>query len=174
LVKTLSRDISDHSPCVIEISIDIPKDKVFRFENYWMLTSDFMDVMNHGWAIPMTIEDRARRIGATFKNLRRALRAWHSQLSNLAATIENNKLMLLFLDNLEQFRDLSLEECNFRLLVQKHLEDLLEQQRVYLMQRSKLKWVTLGDENTKYFHVNATIKHNKNFIMTLENREGCE
>jgi hypothetical protein len=95
-------------------------------------------------------------------------------LSNLAATIENNKLMLLFLDNLEQFRDLSLEECNFRLLVQKHLEDLLEQQRVYLMQRSKLKWVTLGDENTKFFHVNATIKHNKNFIMTLENREGCE
>jgi hypothetical protein len=82
LARTLSRDISDHHPCLFEISTDNPKAMVFRFENYWLLHSDFMDVMNHGWAIPTRIEDRARRVGAKFKNLRRVLRAWHSQLSN--------------------------------------------------------------------------------------------
>jgi hypothetical protein len=40
------------------------------------------------------------------------------------------------------------------------------------MQRERLKWLTLGDENTKFFHANGTIKHSKNSIMTLENRDG--
>jgi hypothetical protein len=62
------------------------------FENYGLLHPYFMDVMNHGWAIPTVIEDRARKVGAKLKNLRRVLRAWHSQLSNLAATIENIRL----------------------------------------------------------------------------------
>jgi hypothetical protein len=45
LVKTSSRDVSDHSPCLISVSTDIPRFKVFRFENYWLLHSDFMQVM---------------------------------------------------------------------------------------------------------------------------------
>jgi hypothetical protein len=58
------------------------------------------------------------------------LRLWHSQLSNLAATIGNNKLMLYLLDNLEEFRDLSIEEWNIRKAVQDHLTNLVEQQRI--------------------------------------------
>jgi hypothetical protein len=67
LVRTISRDILDHHPCVVEISTDIPKAKIFRFENYWLLHANFMDVMNHGWAIPTGIGDRAGRVGAKFK-----------------------------------------------------------------------------------------------------------
>jgi hypothetical protein len=35
-VSTLSRDISDHVPCIIDITTEISKGKLFRFENYWM------------------------------------------------------------------------------------------------------------------------------------------
>jgi hypothetical protein len=48
---------------------------------------------------------RAKKITAKFKDLRRVLRAWHSQLSNLTATITNTKNVLMFLDILEEFRD---------------------------------------------------------------------
>jgi endonuclease/exonuclease/phosphatase family metal-dependent hydrolase len=41
-VSTLSRDISDHTPCVVSIIIDIPKAHNFRFENFWMLHDEFM------------------------------------------------------------------------------------------------------------------------------------
>jgi hypothetical protein len=34
MVTTLSRDISDHHHCLISMTTDIPKAKVFRFENY--------------------------------------------------------------------------------------------------------------------------------------------
>jgi hypothetical protein len=61
--------------------------------------------------------------------LRRILRQWHAQISNLATTIQNNKVILPFLDTLEEFRDLALEKWNFRKIVLEHLENLLEQQR---------------------------------------------
>jgi hypothetical protein len=47
---------------------------------------------------------------AKLKFLRKTLRDWQQNLSSLAKTIENNKLVLSFLDTLAEFRDLSLEE----------------------------------------------------------------
>jgi hypothetical protein len=93
-------------------------------------------------------------------------------MSNLAATISNNKIALFLLDSMEEFRDLSLEEWNFRKLVQEHLENLLEKQRIYWKQRGQIKWATLGEENTKFFHANASIKNNKNSIMSLKDSDG--
>jgi hypothetical protein len=52
---------------------------------------------------------------------------------------------------IEESRDLTLEEWNFRKIIQDHLGSLLEQQRIYWKQRDKIKWTTLGDENTKKF-----------------------
>jgi hypothetical protein len=51
--------------------------------------------------------------------------------------------------------------------------NLLEQQRVYWKQRDRIKWATLGNENTKFFHASATTKHNRNNIMSLKNMEGA-
>jgi hypothetical protein len=48
VVLTLSRDVSDHHPCLVFMKNDIPKSKVFRFENYWLLHEDFMPAMQHG------------------------------------------------------------------------------------------------------------------------------
>jgi hypothetical protein len=90
-------------------------------------------------------------VTAKFKNLRRVLRVWQGQISNLNIAIHNNKVMLSFLDMIEESRDLTLEEWNFRKIIQDHLGSLLEQQRIYWKQRDKIKWTTLGDENTKKF-----------------------
>jgi hypothetical protein len=83
-------------------------------------------------------------------------------------------MALFLLDSLEQHRDLSLEEWNFRLIVQCNIATLLRQQRIYWKQRGDIKWATLGDGNTKFFHATATIKHNKSFIMALKDSEGLE
>jgi hypothetical protein len=75
-VNSLSRDTSDHTPCLISISTDVPKAKVFRFENHWLLHDDFMQVMEHGWNVPTSQTNNAKALTAKFKNLRRVLRAW--------------------------------------------------------------------------------------------------
>jgi hypothetical protein len=158
---------------MILINTDIPKAKVFRFENFWLLREEFLPVMQHGWNVPVFQQDHAKKISAKFKNLHRVLKMWHYQLFKLSSIIENNKLMLSFMDVLEETRDLSLQEWNFRLLVQENLDKWLEQQRVYWKQRGNIKWAKLDDENTKFFHVNATIRHNKSTIQSLKDHNGA-
>jgi hypothetical protein len=123
----------------------------------------------HGWNVPVAQEDKAKRIVAKFKNLRRVLRVWQANLSNLATVISNNKVVLMFMDTMEGFRDLTLEEWNFRNLVWENIEKLLSQQMTYRKQRGRIKGVVLGDKNTKFFHAHATIKYKRKAITSLKN-----
>jgi hypothetical protein len=165
-------EVSDHWPCVIEIKTIIPKGKVFRFENLWMQHDSFLPLVATVWNGPFPQSDPAKLITAKFKALRGALRNWQSQLSNLKSTIANIKLVISFLDLIEECRDLSLEEWNFRDLLNRKLSDLLHQQNIYWRQRGTIKWVKLGDENTSFFHAVATIRNRKNSISCLSNVEG--
>jgi hypothetical protein len=131
-----------------------------------------MPVMQHDWNVAVRPMDSAKKMMAKFKNLRRVLRCWYAQISNLTTTIQNNKMVLRFLDTMEDHRDLSLEEWNFRQIVQENLNGLLEQQRIYWRQRGMVKWATLGDENTKFIYANAMIKHSKNCIRSLQDGNG--
>jgi hypothetical protein len=67
VASTLSRDISDHHPCLISMSTDIPKSKVFRFEIYWLLYDEFLPVMQHGWSLMVQPQDKAKKLMAKFK-----------------------------------------------------------------------------------------------------------
>jgi hypothetical protein len=87
----LVRDISYHTPCVISASTNIPRPRVFKFENYWLEHEDFLAVMLHGWNLPTQQQDSAKNISAKFKSLRRIFKTWKNQLPNLAATIRSTK-----------------------------------------------------------------------------------
>jgi exonuclease III len=110
----LSRDTSDHTPCLISATTSVPKPQIFRFENLWLEHNQFPNILQHGWNLPISLSDRAKRISAKFKNLRRVFKAWKNQLPNLGKTIQNCKDVILILDTMEEFRDLTLEEWNFR------------------------------------------------------------
>lgn len=73
---------------------------------------------------------------------------------------------------MEEWRDLTLQEWNFRCILEQKLSDLLHQQMVYWRQRGTIKWVKLGDENTKFFHANASISHKRNLITSLTDAFG--
>jgi hypothetical protein len=55
---------------------------------------------------------------AKFKNLRRAINAWQAYLSSLNENIANVKLILGLLNLLEEFRDLTVMERNFKGLLE--------------------------------------------------------
>jgi hypothetical protein len=112
---------------------------------------DFLNQVHMGWCTAFQHSDPAKLITAKFKNLRKVLKQWKHSLSNLKANISNVKLMLQFLNFLEECRDLSLIEWNFRTLLEDKLVLLLKQQKAYWKQRSSIKWVTLGDAGTIFF-----------------------
>lgn len=112
---------SDHAPCLVSIATTIPKGHIFRFENYRMKHEHVLDVMAYRWSVPTFQSDIAKKITAKFKKLRRVLRAWQGQLSSLKANIENVKIILQFLEVLEDFRDLTIIEWNFRILLRENM-----------------------------------------------------
>lgn len=99
---------------------------------------------------------------------------WKNQLPSLAKTIQSCKGVILFLDAIEERRDLSLQEWNFRELVQTQLQTLLNQQKIYWKQRGTINWVKFGHECTESFHANASIKHRRNFITMLQSPDNIE
>jgi hypothetical protein len=81
-------------------------------------------------------------------------------------------LIIIFINLLKEFRDLSIIEWKFRRLLECKLITLLQQQNAYWKQGSNIKWVTLGDASTNFFHSHATIKHRRNFITQLDDAQG--
>jgi mannosylglycoprotein endo-beta-mannosidase len=82
------------------------------------------------------------------------------------------KLVLSFLGIIEEHRDLSTKEGNFKAILEEHLTSLLRQQKSYWKQRGRVKWVKYGDCSTKLFHAHATIRHRKSLIPSIEDDSG--
>jgi hypothetical protein len=129
--RTMTRDISDHVPCAISIKTEVPCARIFRFENFWMEHKDFKDVFLEAWNTPQYKTDPAMRITAKLKITRKHLKEWQMGLPKLDQTIDNTKLIILFIDVIEEHRDLEVQEWNFRRLLQQHLLNLLDWQKNY-------------------------------------------
>lgn len=165
-------ETSDHCPLLTSFSTATPKSQIFRFENFMLQQPGFLDFLLQEWSPLHPTIDPAKIITSKFKNLRKATKARNVNIFTLKTNISNVKHVIEFLEFLEDFRDLSLEEWNFREILRNILLFLLEQQRIYWRQRGALKWVKLGDEGTKIFHANATIKNRNNFISRLVSGSG--
>jgi hypothetical protein len=132
----------------------------------------FLAVVAHGWAVPTFQTDSAKILSAKFKNLRRVLKAWQSQISNLKANIANVKSVLILRGILEEYKDLTVHEWNFRIVLQDKYTFLLRQQQIYWKQRGTLKRVKFGDEGSKFVHAIATIRQRRNLITSLQDANG--
>jgi hypothetical protein len=174
IVYPLVKPTSDHVPCVVAIGSKIPRAKIFRFENYWMQHSSFKEIVQNAWNIPVNYSDNAKRLNGKFKNLRRGLKLWAKNFPCLKQIIGKVNDIIELLDITEEFRPLFLEESNLRDILKSHLLKLLHNQNVYWKQRGKIKWVKLGNENTKFFHTKATINYRHNYIAMLKNDELIE
>ena len=76
------------------------------------------------------------------------------------------------MDGIEEQRLLSRIERNFRTLLVKHTNKLLEAKRIYWRIRANIRWANLGDENTKFFHAIATYVFRHNYITYLMTMDG--
>jgi hypothetical protein len=112
------------------------------------------------------------RLTAKLKSARKFLKECQKNIPRLASTIEKSKMVIQLLHLIEESRDLEVHEWNFEDILQDHLSNLLDWQKIYWKQRGRIKWVTKGDAGTKIFHANATIRHMHNLITTIKDNEG--
>jgi hypothetical protein len=110
MAHTLTRDTSDHVPCAITIQTEVPKPRIFRFENFWMEHSSFNKKFQKAWMIPQFKTDPTMRLIAKLKTTRKFLKEWKKELPRLKKTIENTKLLIQFIDIIKEHRDMEIQE----------------------------------------------------------------
>jgi hypothetical protein len=174
MVLPLAKTGSDHVPCVVSIDTNIPKAKLFRFENYWVQMPGFIECVSKSW-------EKLSHKGYSFailvdklKTLRYDLKKWHTSLSKLKALIQNCNKVILLLDTLEEERPLSRPKFNFRNIVKLHLDELLKAECTYWHKRCTAHWIKQGEDNTKFFHSMATERYRRNSIAMLKDDQGNE
>jgi hypothetical protein len=156
LVTPLTKSTSDHTPCVVSISTVIPKSQIFWFENHWISQAGFLELVDRVWKMHVRTKSSANALTEKFKNLRYELKKWGKNLSHIKFLIDKcNKVIQLF-DQLEDERELSNPEFNFRNIVKSHLTKLLHIQSDYWKKRCTIRWIQLGGENTQKNHEKAT------------------
>jgi hypothetical protein len=118
LVNPLARPTLDHVPCVVSIGTSIPKAKVFRFEDYWIRLTGFLDVVNTIWNINCP-GDAAKCILGKLKLLCKGLKKWSASFQVLDGLIANCNYVIMILHDYEEQRILHISKWSFRNIVKK-------------------------------------------------------
>jgi hypothetical protein len=118
------------------------------------------------------LPDKAKNLKAKFKIIRKVLKDWQRSLPKIDKIVRHIKLLIEFIDIIEEHRDLSIEEWNFRDHMQTKVAELLHIQKIYWKQRASIKWITDGDICSRFFHAHATLKHRRNSITSLTDDNG--
>ncbi|KAG7599606.1 Endonuclease/exonuclease/phosphatase superfamily [Arabidopsis suecica] len=159
---------SDHAPLYIQLcpeSKGDPRRRPFRFEAAWMKHESFKELLNQSWNGNIRTPD-------ALKKLRDVLKRWnkdvfgdvHKRKEQLVSEIKIVQDAL----ELNQTDDLLKKEEELI----KEFEVVLEQEEVLWFQKSREKWVVLGDRNTTYFHTSTIIRRRRNRIEALKGDDG--
>ena len=80
--------------------------------------------------------------------------------------------VVLYFDNLEELRPLTRPEFNFRKRVKLQYERVLKLHHLYWKQRCTIRYIRVGDENSKFFHAMASERLRRNTVSSLQREDG--
>jgi hypothetical protein len=141
---------------------------VRRFEARWLCENSVESIIQTAW-------DRAKLIHAEASlsdhtaEVHEALHSWdkhvlkgpRKRLRELQADLNQVMSGPLSDEAISKQRDIQLK-----------MENLLEQEELYWVQRGRVNWLKHGDQNTAFFHRFATGRRKRNFIKYLKNEDG--
>ncbi|XP_057744794.1 uncharacterized protein LOC130962625 [Arachis stenosperma] len=164
-VEVLTRMKSDHHPLLIttEKRLNGIRDRPFRFEAMWTMHPDFQNLIETSWnnhhhlnnALDKLKKDLIEWNKSYFGNIFKTKRRIQNRLAGIQRSSTYGKNP--YLDGLEQ-----------KLI--KELNEVLDKEETFWLQKSREKWIMDGDRNT--YHTKAIVKRGKNGILKLRGHEG--
>lgn len=145
---------------------------LFKFFNFWMKHHKFKELVSSSWSIPIS--------GSAMLRLSLKLKRLKPILSDLNATCFSNisGRVVEGRQNLEHFQRLCSQNIgNHDLRLQEHEEirvfmELSGAEESFKKQKSRVHWLALGDQNTKFFHRKVSSNRTRNKILSLMSVEG--
>ncbi|XP_074375414.1 uncharacterized protein LOC141717219 [Apium graveolens] len=165
------RGLMDHNVILFEEPMQLQKvNKPFQFFNYMIDITGFHVAVDKAWSLPCSSSCYAQfasRLRET-KLLLRQLNMSHGDVSSniLVARANLEELQACMLNNGDPSL-LALEKD----LINKLNLALAEEESLFL-QKSRVKWMGLGDGNNAFFHQQCKANWNHNKVLALEDDSG--
>ncbi|XP_028113518.1 uncharacterized protein LOC114311590 [Camellia sinensis] len=142
--------------------------KPFKFLNAWLLHSQFTSFVENTWK-ELQIQGTA---GVTLlrklQALKMVLKQWNKEVyGNTAAQLKASEDELNALDLRAEVRPLEDAEIKQKSEARNEMWRLSRMLEWEWLQKSRLDWNMKGDRNTRYFHVMATSRQNRNALNSI-------
>ncbi|KAJ4771691.1 hypothetical protein LUZ62_055948 [Rhynchospora pubera] len=159
----LPRANSDHSPILLKLRTDVKKtQRKFKFENWWLLRDEFKEVCESA----VKNADGSWR-DATIR-LKQNISKWARKKRGPSAALAEIEQKILYVQSTSPSPETI--EADRALQAQYNLH-LLEVES-YWAQRATIRWATLGDSNTQFFHQAVAQRRRCNRIASLTLQNG--
>lgn len=162
-------EFSDHSPCLIDLSCPLPSSgtKPFKFFNFLTNHPTFVDTVETAWN---QCGNRAKDLcvlAYKLKHLKRALKTLNKEsFSDISKKVSVTNILLKDVQA-KLLEDPSTENFEAEKELHHHWNFLQGIEESFFKQKSRIKWLHLGDQNTLFFMRVATSRLSYNSIRSL-------
>ncbi|XP_057746094.1 uncharacterized protein LOC130965343 [Arachis stenosperma] len=166
-VEVLTRRRSNHHPLLIKTErvTHIANNKPFRFEAMWTLHPEFQNCFNDSW-------NNQASLCSALNKLKEDLQEWNKK--SFGNIFKTKRRLLNRIEGIQRSnsygRNLYLEDLEQKL--NRELDDILDKEKSFWLQKSRENWIVDGDRNTRYYHTKTIVKRGKNRIMKLKGTDG--
>ncbi|XP_071727153.1 uncharacterized protein [Rutidosis leptorrhynchoides] len=178
-VVALDRRVSDYCPIILSDGDVNFGPKPFKIFDDWLSVDGIEEVIANSWKGSMEGQEGNRKdciFCNKLKRLKGDLREWSkSRFENLDIEIKNAKKAALDLELKAEAGNLSVADHENWIASRKTWLDKEKTKTGMLRQKARVRWMTDGDENSKYFHNSLRRNYNKNNIRGINvNGSWCE
>jgi len=175
MVEARDRNISDHTPLVLNTGSSTHQDRQFsfKFERGWLIRDGFFDMVANIWRQECHGTTSMQRWQNKIIRLRQYLRGWAKHTAG--AYKQEKKRLIAGLDELDKKAETTIltdNEINLKYYLKERLISLLREEEINWYERAKVKSLLQGGDNTRFFHLVANGKHRKQHIFILEQEDG--
>ncbi|XP_071714378.1 uncharacterized protein [Rutidosis leptorrhynchoides] len=164
--------ISDHSYVVIKMpDLISSKPKMFRFIHYITDNEHFQKCFADGWSVPIS-GHTMYRVVKKLRLLKNSLRKLLLNKGNLHSYVMHLKDELERVQKQLDITPSSFDVREYEIKLLKEYNDALWDEERLLKQKSKVEWLRVGDDYSKYFHNAIKAKVNRARINAVMNSDG--
>lgn len=164
----LPRPISDHCPIML---LDDKRDwgpKPFRFMDMWLSHPDCLKIAKATWDEVQVCGWAGFTIVQKLRAIKDRLRVWNKEeFGNINCALEDTEAKLHHFDTLAEERQLNEEEKALRCSTKAEFWRLSKLSETLWKQKSRVKWLKLGDRNTRFFQVTANNRFKRNLVGSV-------
>ena len=135
-----------------------------RYELFWERDVALPDVMREGWEAIGNVQKLAQLRDALSKTMI-TLGKWSKKFGNVMRELAKSR------SQLEELMHMNADRQEIRRVTDK-MNELLYQEEMLWLQRSRITWLKEGDRNTKYLQSKAVWRARKNKIRELTDSIG--